>query len=188
MRTAPQFTRKETRAGRAGGVPSIGRRGAPPGVATLGHMSAGWTERDEADFYYSALDASHPVKQASVFFMAVLSGEYGGEVLVAFVTPESRDAWGDFSAAREAFREIESPGIGSQARPAEGSPDVVYVKVLDSVAEPHLVHSPTPVVVPGVFTLVWRPELDRWLIHGFGEYLLPEAVPRTSPGEAPNVE
>ncbi|MDA4893289.1 hypothetical protein [Microbacterium resistens] len=151
-------------------------------------MADEWTQRDEAEFYFTALEASHPVKRASVFFMMVLRGDFDADVVGSFVTPESRPAWGDFSAARGSFESIGSPGIGSHARPAEGAPDVVYVKVLDSVHEAHLVTTPTPVVVPGVFTMIWRPEVGAWLIHSFGDYLLPEVVPRTSPGSAPSVE
>lgn len=157
-------------------------------TCTLWAMSdSEWSDSDDAAVAFEALGDRHPVRRASLFFAAVRDGGYGPEILEPFVTPEVRADWGDFSEIRGVFLGLDRPGIGSIANEAVGAPDVVYVKVLEQVDRGYWVTEEAPVRVPGVFTMIWRPDHDAWLIHRFGEYALPEDLPRTSPGAAPKV-
>lgn len=136
---------------------------------------------------FSALGADHPVKIATAVFMAIKDGSFSAPAVSQFFTPESLADWGDFSTAQARFASIDSPGIGTTANPAVGAPDVVYVKILPGAEEAWETDKTTPVVADGVFTFVWRPELGGWKIHRYGEYALPEHLPRTSPGSAPSL-
>lgn len=146
-----------------------------------------WTESDDAAVVFEGLGEDHPVRRASLFIAALLDGRAGPDLLEQFVTPEVRDDWGDFSAAREGFQALDRYGIGSIANEAYGAPDVVYVKVLEHVDKGYMIPDGTVFEIAGVFTMVWRPEFGAWLIHRFGDYALPENLPRSSPGVAPPV-
>ena len=41
------------------------------------------------------------------------------------------------------------------------------------------------VLAAAVVTLVWRPEFGQWMVHGLGDHIRPEDLPRTSPNDAP---
>lgn len=146
-----------------------------------------WSETDEAMVMFESLSDDHPVRRAQMFFIALLDDSYGAEYLEQFVTPEVRKDWGDFSAARSSLRALDRPGIGSIANEAHGAPDVVYVKLLEHVDSGYIIPESSLIEVAGIFTMVWRPEHGAWLIHRFGDYSLPENLPRTSPGDAPPV-
>lgn len=148
-----------------------------------------WTDDDDAQFAMAALPPDHPVNIARVFFLGVRDENLAPEILEIIVTPESRRSWGDFSSTRDTIRSLAGAGIGSLAHRAHGADDVVYVNVLTGVSSGFTLTQPTP-VEGMVFTLVWRPEAGHsgmWQIHQFGEYALPENLPRTSPGVAPEV-
>ncbi|RUQ07003.1 hypothetical protein D8M34_05905 [Microbacterium sp. HSID17254] len=145
-----------------------------------------WTDDDDARYQMAALPPNHPVNLARVFFHGVRDESLDRSILDRMVTPESKDAWGDFSATRETMRSIEGPAIGSLANTALGADDVVYVKILSGVGEGYTTNTMADVEAM-VFTFVWRPEADLWQIHQFGELVHPENLPRTSPGSAPAV-
>lgn len=101
------------------------------------------------------------------------------------VTPESKSAWGDFSAAADYLASIEDHAYGSFTNAAHDAPDVQYFKILRNVQESYQVLDDQPVIVAAVLTLVWRPEHGRWMVHSIGEPLLPEQLPRSAPGQTP---
>jgi hypothetical protein len=55
---------------------------------------------------------------------------------------------------------------------------VVYAKVLSGVKESFQVKSEQAVLAAAVITLVWRPDVGMWLVHGFGKPIPPSLVPR----------
>ena len=100
----------------------------------------------------------------------------------------------DFSGAKSLYDQIQSPGFGSTINRRPGAPDVGYLKVLSNVIEGYEVTEETPVMIPAMVTLVWRPEAGpidnpgKWLVHQFGATAEPDELShvRTSPGDAPN--
>jgi hypothetical protein len=63
---------------------------------------------------------------------------------------------------------------------AVGAPDVVYFKIMGGVTQPYQALDDQPVDVAAIITLVWRPERNQWLVHGMGQYIPPDQVPRTA--------
>lgn len=145
-----------------------------------------WSDDDDSAFAFHAMPETHPVKVAMLIFWVMREGTYSPEKVREFVTPESVEAWGDFREFARMCMAVDRPAFGSIANRARGASDVVYVKVLSGVDKGYTLHEEGPMMAAMVFTLVWRPEHDRWLIHGAGyDHVLPEDVPRTSPNEAP---
>ena len=101
------------------------------------------------------------------------------------VTPESLDAWGDFSEAAKGLEAIQNPGFGSRANRAHDASDVAYVKILSNIEQSYEVTEEQVVLAAAVVTLVWRPEFGQWMVHGLGDHIRPEGLPRTSPNDAP---
>jgi hypothetical protein len=99
------------------------------------------------------------------------------EELQAHSTPESVPHW-DYRAAAAAFLAIEWPGFPHGAHVAEGADDVAYLPILSSVE-----HDATAAQLSQetVLSLVWRPEVGRWLVHSMGQPVLPDSMPRTAP-------
>jgi hypothetical protein len=144
-----------------------------------------WTTSDDAAFEAATRDETHP-STIALAFMSVMEDPTGWtEELRSIVTPESVDSWGDFSAAAAVVASINDWGLGSVPNAAYEAPDVAYVKILRGVTESYQQEGDDLILVPAVLTLVWRPEFGRWLVHGIGNAVRPEDVPRTSPGEAP---
>ncbi len=112
-----------------------------------------------------------------MFCNALSDPKYFRPVLTRFVTPESLSAWGDFSAAATFLDSVQDAGYGSFAERALGDDDVAYFKILSGVTDSYQVLDEQIIAAAGVVTLVWRPELGEWRVHGIGEYLKPEDVP-----------
>lgn len=144
-----------------------------------------WTDKDDALRRSASLHPDSPSFSAKVFANALRSPIRNAGLLAWLVAPESRAAWGEFEPAAALLRAMRQPGIGSNAAPAFDAPDVAYVKVMENVAEAFTLDEPIFGTESAVITLVWRPEHGRWLVHGFGHYLRPEELVRSSPGEAP---
>lgn len=91
-------------------------------------------------------------------------------------TPESWDAWGDFSEVREM---IGDRGLATRAdAPGTGESDVRYAKVVTLDDPNQTVMSDGDVLVSGlIITMQWRPSDGYWRVHGFGDYILPEDLP-----------
>lgn len=119
----------------------------------------------------------NPTKVGEIFIEAIKDPVANAVALDMLVTPESRRDWGDFQQAHRWFASIQNLAYGDQPKAAVGDPDVVYMSL----------HRDEPVsyrnigedirVGPGVITLVWRPQIDRWMVHHVGDYVRPEQVP-----------
>lgn len=109
-----------------------------------------------------------------------LDDETARGALEPLVTPESRHAWGDFSAAAAGPQAI----VASPPKRLPDARDVAYVTVLPHVAEGF--RSTAEQDVEAAFlTVVWRPEYGGRQIHSAGEPIRPDDLPRTSPDDAP---
>lgn len=146
-----------------------------------------WTDADDASAMFEAIPDDHPVKLTEAFALALAAlGDDRAEAFLAFiVTPESREAWGDFSAAAAAL--AGDYGINSVARSWPSAPDVAYVYLMEHEPKARMITRPEAVSVPHTFTWVWRPELGGWRLHGIGPGDPPELLPRTSPHSAPDI-
>lgn len=131
-------------------------------------------------------DLSNPLS-VGILFLQMLSMDlvFYRQALLNVTTPESWPAWGDFSEVADMVRDlafsttIEHPrdGVGNIAD------DVAYVKLFEGFDGAFVVRG--EYVIPGkIISLVWRPEYDRWMVHGVGWPLLPEELPRTGRQEA----
>jgi hypothetical protein len=144
-----------------------------------------WTVGDDAAFDLATKGQHHPSFSAMAFMSVMANPEDHADALHSVVTPESIPAWGDFSETAAMLKEIVNWGVGSVPTAAEGAPDVAYVKILRDVTETYQQQGDALVEVPAVLTLIWRPEVGLWLVHGIGLPIPPADLPRTSPGVAP---
>lgn len=104
--------------------------------------------------------------------------------LAAFVTPEAREAWGDFTVPARVLEDLAPWGLGSQPKELPGLPDVRYAYVIPEVAQ-DMRSTAEQGTVAVILTLVWRAEHDRWMVASFGAPVPPEGLPRSSPGVGP---
>jgi len=65
--------------------------------------AVGWTDEDDALLAYEALPDWHPALFVDVFRTGLEQPDADLRIAAAFVTPETLDAWGDFSRARRIF-------------------------------------------------------------------------------------
>jgi len=100
--------------------------------------------------------------------------------LELLITPESANAWGDFTEAAAGLATIEDQGFGSIADEAVGALDVRYFKILRGVPDGYKVLDDQIIDAAAIVTLVWRPEFGQWMVHAMGDYVRPEHVPRTA--------
>ncbi|WP_149205023.1 hypothetical protein [Actinotalea subterranea] len=153
--------------------------------------AGGWTDEDDASVEYEALPAWHPSLFVDVFRTALATepSELRNAFLAqAFVTPESVEAWGDFSRAEALF----ASGLRISMTaffPSDDVRDVAYVRLVETTEH----RSPSLADVPATAhaTLVWRPELvgmpeSSWRIHHLGFPVAPDLLPRTAPGVDPS--
>lgn len=140
-----------------------------------------FTPKEEAAKAIPEDDPSNPAVVGHRFCEALEDHVYYRNALLNLTTPESHPAWGDFSEAAARYASIEDAGFGTRANYAEGASDVAYFKILSGVDESYQVLDEQIVPFAAVVTLVWRPERGMWLVHGMGDYIQPEKVPRTAP-------
>lgn len=109
-------------------------------------------------------------------FLNLVNAPGGPDVqgLANLVTPESLSAWGDFASAAE---RLTGCGMTSRANPSATDPEVVYVKYVTDDGKNYTADGDIMIMARAVATLVWRPELGSWRVHGLGEYIKPEEVP-----------
>jgi len=120
-----------------------------------------------------------PAVVGELFMIALRDPNENANTLDFLVTPESRPRWGYFEAAYRWTQGIEGLGWGNMPLPAVGDPDVVYMAVHSGVPEEGFTQEGDDIFLgPGVVTMVWRPEVDRWMVHDIGNYVRPEEVPR----------
>jgi len=144
-----------------------------------------WSAADDAHAAISGYGPEEPLLTAFTFLQGI-DNRLSRDEMSATVTPESIDAWGDFSVIRDALAEIGDWGVGSYPEPAPTASDVAYVKILANVPEVYQQQETASVAIAAWITLVWRPEAGIWLVHAFGNALDPTDVPRSSPGVAPD--
>jgi len=122
-------------------------------------------------------DPRNPMTTAFAFYTAV-TDEKGPDLksLRLICTPESWDAWGDFS---EVVEVIGDGGLASRATPpGSGESDVRYAKVVALEDPNQSVRSDGDNLIYGkIITMQWRPNDGYWRVHGFGDYILPEDLP-----------
>ncbi|MFD4191689.1 toll/interleukin-1 receptor domain-containing protein [Amycolatopsis thermoflava] len=129
---------------------------------------------DEAVRAGGPMTADNPFGVAFAFWHAVLHDDYSD--LDQLVTPESRGRWDLADIAR---RTADSGITTAVMKPCF---DVAYVRLASGVGE----GPPALQVVGGlvplearIISLVYRPELGGWRVHGFGYPLDPANLPRT---------
>lgn len=102
------------------------------------------------------------------------------------VTPESREAWGDFSEAADFLDSVSDAGFGTKADRAFGDNKVAYFKILSNIPTSIRVIDEQPVLIRAVLTLVYRHNVpvynggSGWLVHGLGQMIRPEELPHGS--------
>jgi hypothetical protein len=118
-----------------------------------------------------------PAATAECFIFALGDPVYYQQQLIDLTTPESRTAWGDFTAAASYLTDI--PNWGLVSRGQRPVPDVAYIAVLRDVTGFLYADGDVAVEPAAVISLVDRPELGGWLVHAMGTaYVLPENMPR----------
>ncbi|MGC5077631.1 hypothetical protein [Agrococcus sp. DT81.2] len=142
----------------------------------------GWTERDDVEVMFAALDEDHPARAVAAFAALLLADELRSDLLAGFVTPESLDDWADFSGVRDYFMDRALAASMTALRHRD-APDVAYVKLVPEVG-PLLTDTPRRDQV-AFATLVWRPELGGWRVHDVGGPIPPAQLPRTSSRATP---
>jgi hypothetical protein len=135
---------------------------------------------DEADASIPEPSSTNAVAVGMAFVSTLATDPLDLDGLAFLVTPESLPSWGDFSGPAAWLATIGDWGVGSVANEAIGAPDVAYVKIVRGVDQSCQVVDEQIIAVPGVVTLVWRPERGMWLVHAIGEFVRPEDVPRTA--------
>ena len=133
--------------------------------------------------------ARYPLSVAAAFLAGVDDPLHFRSGLLNITTPESHGAWGDFEGVKD---RLIDHGLASGVKKAldengEPTPDVVYVRFVNmtGMGDFSYVSDGEVLVDVQVLSMVWRPEVDSWLIHGLGNYIRPEELPRTSPGVGP---
>lgn len=139
-----------------------------------------WTTND-ASLYEAPRTNRDPNHVARVFVEGLLGD---GDDLADWVTPQSRDTWDDFVAARKTVRAIEGLGLSTGNTRAEGRRDVAYVAMPSGVHNARVVPGSTRLDADAI-TLVWDELADRWLVHSIGEPVPAEVLQRLSSRPAP---
>jgi hypothetical protein len=120
------------------------------------------------------LTPDNPFAVAMAFWYAVLTENYDDLEIV--ITPESRGRW-DLA---DLHRRTESSGITTGVmKPCY---DIAYVRLASEVGDEE-----GPLKVAGglvplesrIISLVYRPELGGWRVHGIGNPLDPDQMPRS---------
>ena len=134
---------------------------------------------EEALIAGGPLTPDNPFAVALAFWYIALEDDY--ENLHTVITPESQGQWN----LAEVRHKTETGGITTGVN--KPCYDISYVRIMVSVPNSDNAASESAMVVSGGFmltegrivSLVLRPELDGWRVHGFGPPLEPEAMPRT---------
>jgi hypothetical protein len=147
-----------------------------------------WSEEDDSALEFELLPDWHPSLFVDVFRVGLQNFNESTEAIArgGFVTPESVDVWGDFTAAREIANS--NLKISMTALWGIGAPDVAYVRLVDT--EEWRVADMRTVPAAAIVTLIWRPEIaiipgTSWRIHAIGDPIHPDEVPRTAAGIDP---
>jgi hypothetical protein len=122
--------------------------------------------------------ADDPRRIGYWFFRALHDRAKNLDDLHMIVTPESRPFWGSFEIAAALLDSIEDAGMLQEAVYAHGDLNVCYMRVIREAKEHTLITPASVLDDPLLITLVWRPDHGRWMVHGFGDMVHPDRVPR----------
>jgi hypothetical protein len=129
---------------------------------------------DEAMAAGGPMTPDNPYAVAFAFWHAVLNEDY--DDLEAVITPESRGKW-DLEDIRT---RTEDSGIATGVYKPRY--DVAYVKLISNVGDEEepirVLRNPLPVEAR-IISLVYRPELGGWRVHGLGRPVDPTDLPRS---------
>jgi hypothetical protein len=117
----------------------------------------------------------NPYAVAFAFWHAALNENYDDLELV--ITPESRGQW-DLADIRA---RTEDSGIATGVYKPRY--DVAYVKLISNISEEEpiqVLRNPLPAEAR-IISLVYRPELGGWRVHGLGHPVDPTDLPRSWP-------
>jgi hypothetical protein len=133
-------------------------------------------ELDEAVAAGGPMTPDNPYAVAFAFWHAALNENYGD--LESVITPESRGQW-DLADIRA---RTEDSGIATGVYKPRY--DVAYVKLISGVDENEgpiqVLRNPLPTEAR-IISLVYRPELGGWRVHGLGHPVDPTDLPRSWP-------
>lgn len=139
---------------------------------------------EEARLSAIRFDPTDPYAVAVLFLQCLEDHHQYLNALENLITPESRNAWGDFSEAAAILASIEDYAVGSKPEPAFGDPHVCYANVLRGVTTSFEVIEEQLIMAAAAITLVWRPELlGMWRVHAFGAGTVPPDLVPHSPRE-----
>jgi hypothetical protein len=120
------------------------------------------------------LTPDNPFAVAMAFWRAVLTEDY--DYLEIVITPESRGRW-DLA---DLHRRTENSGITTGVmKPCY---DIAYVRLASDVGDeggPLKVAGGLVPLESRIISLVYRPELGGWRVHGLGYPLDPDEMPRS---------
>jgi hypothetical protein len=150
-----------------------------------------WSYEDSRAADLSAYAPNHPWRVGMEFLARLKqldSDPTAIEDLEYLSTPESR--WGDFKGAADMVAAWGDWGVGTRVAVHPDAPDVAYLAIRPKIRKAHQVEdaAATDLGQLGAISFVWRPEHGLWLVHGIGEPLEPDEMPRSSPGNAPRVD
>jgi hypothetical protein len=133
-------------------------------------------ELDEAVAAGGPMTPDNPYAVAFAFWHAALNENY--DDLESVITPESRGQW-DLADIRA---RTEDSGIATGVYKPRY--DVAYVKLISGVDENEgpiqVLRNPLPTEAR-IISLVYRPELGGWRVHGLGHPVDPTDLPRSWP-------
>jgi hypothetical protein len=131
---------------------------------------------EEAANATGPMSRDNPVAVALAFWTAILNEDLAD--LQEWITPESRGNW-DVRALR-----IRSEGLGLATGVHSPRHDVAYVKLIE-LQELEVAHEGPLHIVDGdieiramIISLIRRPELGGWRVHGIGLPVEPQDLPR----------
>jgi hypothetical protein len=135
-------------------------------------------ELDEAMAAAGPMTPDNPYAVAFAFWHAVLTENYDDLELV--VTPESHGQWN----LADIHARTEDSGIATGVYKPRY--DVAYVKLISNVGDKEeplqVLRDPLPAEAR-IISLVYRPELGGWRVHGIGHPVDPTDLPRSWPPE-----
>jgi hypothetical protein len=140
-----------------------------------------WGNVDDLLLAIAAMGDRHPMTTIYRFLGLVRDPAANADELNILVTPESLPHWGDFSSIQPVIDSVKDPGFGTRILRYPHAKDVGYFRILEGVPESFDRRVPASEDVPIIIVVVWRPEYDRWLIHGFG-MLEPEELEHVRTG------
>jgi hypothetical protein len=132
-------------------------------------------ELDDAVAAGGPMTPDNPYAVAFAFWHAALNENYDDLELV--ITPESRGQW-DLADIRA---RTEDSGIATGVYKPRY--DVAYVKLISNISEEEpiqVLRNPLPAEAR-IISLVYRPELGGWRVHGLGHPVDPTDLPRSWP-------